>query len=113
MNHLVRELAIALAPRVRVNAMAPATVVKGSAMFPRERVLASLAKYKIAYNPEESTEELRGKLAHFYAQRTLTHAAIDPVDCAEAVLFLASDRSRCTTGHILPVDGGLTEAFLR
>ena len=112
-NHLVRELAIALAPRVRVNAIGPATVVKGSAMFPRERVLASLAKYKIEYNPNEPTEELRSKLAHFYAERTLTHAAIDPVDCAEAVLFLAGDRSRCTTGHILPVDGGLTEAFLR
>jgi len=82
-------------------------------MFPRERVLASLAKYKIEYNPNEPTEELRSKLAHFYAERTLTHAAIDPVDCAEAVLFLAGDRSRCTTGHILPVDGGLTEAFLR
>jgi len=112
-NHLVREMAIALAPRVRVNGIGPATVVKGSTMFPRERVLASLAKYKIEYNPEEPTEELRSKLARFYAQRTLTHVAIDPVDCAEAVLFLASDRSRCTTGHILPVDGGLTEAFLR
>jgi len=112
-NHLVRELAIVLAPRVRVNAIGPATVVKGSAMFPRERVLASLAKYKIEYNPEESTEALRSKLAHFYAQRTLTHAAIDPVDCAEAILFLAGDLSRCTTGHVVPVDGGLTEAFLR
>ena len=112
-NHLVRELAIALAPRVRVNAIGPATVVKGSTMFPRERVLASLAKYRIDYNPEEPTEELRSKLARFYAQRTLTHVAIDPVDCAEAALFLASDLSRCTTGHIFPVDGGLTEAFLR
>jgi NAD(P)-dependent dehydrogenase (short-subunit alcohol dehydrogenase family) len=82
-------------------------------MFPRERVLASLAKYKIEYNPEESTEELRGELARFYAERTLTQAAIDPADCAEAVLFLAGDRSRCTTGHIFPVDGGLMEAFLR
>src|SRR5690606_19711045 len=33
-NHLVRELAIELAPLVRVNGVAPATVVKGSAMFP-------------------------------------------------------------------------------
>jgi NAD(P)-dependent dehydrogenase (short-subunit alcohol dehydrogenase family) len=112
-NHLVRELAIALAPRVRVNAIGPATVVKGSTMFPRERVLASLAKYKIEHHSEEPTDELRSKLARFYAQRTLTHATIDPEDCAEAILFLASDRARCTTGHILPVDGGLTEAFLR
>src|SRR5690606_40207384 len=44
-NHLVRELAIELSPLVRVNAVAPATVVKGSAMFPRDRVIGSLAKY--------------------------------------------------------------------
>ena len=39
-NHLVRELAIELSPLVRVNAVAPATVVQGSAMFPRDRVMA-------------------------------------------------------------------------
>jgi NAD(P)-dependent dehydrogenase (short-subunit alcohol dehydrogenase family) len=39
--------------------------------------------------------------------------AIDPVDCAEAILFLAGDRARCTSGHLFPVDGGLIEAFLR
>ncbi|HEY5233952.1 MAG TPA: bifunctional rhamnulose-1-phosphate aldolase/short-chain dehydrogenase, partial [Verrucomicrobiae bacterium] len=38
-NHLVRELAIELAPLVRVNGVAPATVVQGSAMFPRDRVI--------------------------------------------------------------------------
>jgi NAD(P)-dependent dehydrogenase (short-subunit alcohol dehydrogenase family) len=52
-------------------------------------------------------------LATFYAKRTLTHQPIDPTDCAEAILFLASPRSRCTTGHLIPVDGGLAEAFLR
>jgi NAD(P)-dependent dehydrogenase (short-subunit alcohol dehydrogenase family) len=113
LSHLVRELAISLAPTVRVNGISPATVVKGSTMFPRDRVLASLAKYKIEHNPEASTDELRNKLAHFYAQRTLTHEPIDPFDCAEAILFPASDRSRCTTGHLFPVDGRLTEAFLR
>jgi len=112
-SHLVRELAIALAPGVRVNGISPATVVRGSTMFPRDRVLASLAKYKIEHNQDESTEELRSKLARYYAQRTLTRATIDPLDCAEAILFLAGDRARCTTGHLFPVDGGLTEAFLR
>ena len=52
-------------------------------------------------------------LAGFYAKRTLTHQPIDPVDCAEAILFLAGDKSRCTSGHLIPVDGGLPEAFLR
>ena len=112
-SHLVRELAVGLAPRVRVNGISPATVVKGSTMFPRDRVRASLAKYNVAFDESMSDEELRGLLAGFYAKRTLTHQPIDPVDCAEAILFLASPRSRCTTGHLIPVDGGLPDAFLR
>ena len=112
-SHLVRELAIGLAPKVRVNGISPATVVKGSTMFPRDRVRASLAKYGIAFEESMADEELRTLLAGFYAKRTLTHQPIDPVDCAEAILFLAGDKSRCTSGHLIPVDGGLPEAFLR
>jgi NAD(P)-dependent dehydrogenase (short-subunit alcohol dehydrogenase family) len=113
LSHLVRELAVSLAPNVRVNAVSPATVVKGSTMFPRDRVRASLTKYGIPFNESHSDDELRTLLADFYARRTLTHQPIDPSDCAEAILFLASPKTRCTTGHIFPVDGGLTEAFLR
>jgi rhamnose utilization protein RhaD (predicted bifunctional aldolase and dehydrogenase)/NAD(P)-dependent dehydrogenase (short-subunit alcohol dehydrogenase family) len=113
LSHLVRELAVGLAPKVRVNGICPATVVKGSTMFPRDRVRASLTKYGIAFDESMSDEDLRGLLATFYAKRTLTHQPIDPVDCAEAILFLASPRSRCTSGHLIPVDGGLPEAFLR
>ncbi len=112
-NHLTRELAIDLAPLVRVNAVAPATVVEGSTMFPRDRVIASLVKYKIAYEDPESTESLRSKLAEFYAQRTLTKSPITPADQAEAIVFLAGERSSKTTGQIIAVDGGLHEAFLR
>jgi rhamnose utilization protein RhaD (predicted bifunctional aldolase and dehydrogenase)/NAD(P)-dependent dehydrogenase (short-subunit alcohol dehydrogenase family) len=112
-SHLVRELAVALAPKIRVNGISPATVVKGSTMFPRERVVASLTKYGIAFDAAASDEQLRSLLAEFYAQRTLTHQPIDPRDCAAAILFLAGPQSRCTTGHLIPVDGGLTEAFLR
>jgi rhamnose utilization protein RhaD (predicted bifunctional aldolase and dehydrogenase)/NAD(P)-dependent dehydrogenase (short-subunit alcohol dehydrogenase family) len=112
-NHLVRELAISLAPRVRVNGISPATVIKGSTMFPRDRVIASLEKYKISFEEAFTDDQLRGLLADFYAKRTLTHHAIDPRDCAEAILFLAGPKSRCTTGHLIPVDGGLTEAFMR
>ena len=112
-SHLVREMAIALAPKIRVNGISPATVVKGSTMFPRDRVIASLAKYGIAFDAGATDEQLRAKLAEFYAQRTLTHQPIDPQDCAAAILFLAGPQSRCTTGHLIPVDGGLTEAFLR
>ena len=112
-SHLVRELAVTLSPKVRVNGISPATVVKGSTMFPRDRVKASLAKYKISFEESSSDDELRTKLAEFYAQRTLTHQPIDPRDCAAAILFLGGPQSRCTTGHLIPVDGGLTEAYLR
>jgi NAD(P)-dependent dehydrogenase (short-subunit alcohol dehydrogenase family) len=112
-SHLVRELAVGLAPLVRVNGVSPATVVEGSTMFPRERVLASLKRFHVAFRDEESTEELRSKLAQFYAQRTLTKLRVSPQDCAEAICWLASDRAAKTTGHLIPVDGGLVEAFLR
>ena len=112
-NHLIRELAVGLGPNVRVNGIAPATVVAGSAMFPRDRVIGSLKKYQIAFTDEESTEALRNKLAEFYAQRTITRRAILPSDCANAICWLAGDQSAKTTGHVIPVDGGLPEAFLR
>jgi rhamnulose-1-phosphate aldolase/alcohol dehydrogenase len=112
-NHLVRELAIELGPLVRVNAVAPATVVQGSAMFPRDRVIASLAKYNITHTDRESDDSLRDKLAKFYADRTLTKTPITTADQAEAFFLLVSDRLSKTTGQILSVDGGLHEAFLR
>ena len=112
-NHLVRELAIELAPLVRVNGVAPATVVQGSAMFPRDRVIASLAKYNIAYADDEPTKTLTDKLSHFYANRTLLKRPITPVEQAEALFLLLSDRLQQTTGQIISVDGGLPEAFLR
>jgi rhamnose utilization protein RhaD (predicted bifunctional aldolase and dehydrogenase)/NAD(P)-dependent dehydrogenase (short-subunit alcohol dehydrogenase family) len=113
LSHLVRELAVSMAPKVRVNGISPATVVKGSTMFPRDRVIASLKKYKLPFEEKMTDDELRNELAKFYATRTLTHQPIDPKDCAQAILFLAGPLARCTTGHLIPVDGGLTEAYLR
>jgi NAD(P)-dependent dehydrogenase (short-subunit alcohol dehydrogenase family) len=112
-NHLVRELAIELGPLVRVNGVAPATVVKGSAMFPRDRVIGSLAKYNIPYTEDEETDSLVNKLAQFYADRTLTRSPITPADQAEAYFLLVTDRLSKTTGQVITVDGGLHEAFLR
>ncbi len=112
-NHLVRELAVELAPLCRVNAVAPATVVKGSAMFPRDRVISSLAKYDIEYSEDESDDDLRDKLANFYALRTLTQSPIEPKDQAEAFFLFLTDRLSKTTGQIIGVDGGLFEGFLR
>jgi rhamnose utilization protein RhaD (predicted bifunctional aldolase and dehydrogenase)/NAD(P)-dependent dehydrogenase (short-subunit alcohol dehydrogenase family) len=113
LSHLVRELAVTYSPLIRVNGISPATVVKGSTMFPRDRVIASLKKYNLPCDETLSDDGLRNELAKFYAKRTLTHVPIDPKDCAQAILFLAGPNTPCTTGHIIPVDGGLTEAFLR
>ncbi|MEO1442142.1 MAG: bifunctional rhamnulose-1-phosphate aldolase/short-chain dehydrogenase [Chloroflexota bacterium] len=112
-NHLIRELAVTLSPLVRVNGLAPATVVEGSSMFPRDRVISSLTKYSIDHDESESTEALRSKLATFYASRTLTHRPITPADQAEVAYLLVTDAFDKTTGQVISVDGGLKDAFLR
>jgi len=113
LNHLVRELAVEFAPLVRVNGVAPASVVEGSLQFPRDRVISSLGKYGIGFDDAETTDALRGKLAAFYSERTLLKRKVTPAGVAEAVFLLASERTSLTTGQTLPVDAGLTEAFLR
>jgi NAD(P)-dependent dehydrogenase (short-subunit alcohol dehydrogenase family) len=113
LNHLVRELAIELSPLGRVNAIAPATVVQGSTMFPRDRVMSSLAKYQVPFTGDEPTDSLVDKLSRFYAERSLLKEPILPKDQAEAYFLLLSGRLAKTTGQIIAVDGGLAEAFLR
>ena len=75
--------------------------------------MASLTKYAIAFDENETTEALRNRLAAFYAQRTLTQAPITLADQAEAAYLLISAKLTKTTGQIITVDGGLHEAFLR
>jgi NAD(P)-dependent dehydrogenase (short-subunit alcohol dehydrogenase family) len=75
--------------------------------------MSSLKRYKIELSEAESSDDLRSKLVDFYAQRTLTRRPILPQDCARAILRLASDKSARTTGHVTPVDGGLSEGFLQ
>jgi rhamnulose-1-phosphate aldolase/alcohol dehydrogenase len=53
------------------------------------------------------------KLPDFYRNRTLLKVEVTADDVAEAALFLAGPRSAKTTGTMLPVDGGVKEAFPR
>jgi hypothetical protein len=76
-------------------------------------VIASLAKYRIPYDKADATDTLREKLAAFYAERSLTRTQIEPEDQAEAIFLLVSKRLAKTTGHVIPVDGGLQDGFLR
>jgi rhamnose utilization protein RhaD (predicted bifunctional aldolase and dehydrogenase)/NAD(P)-dependent dehydrogenase (short-subunit alcohol dehydrogenase family) len=112
-NHLIRELAVGLGPLVRVNGIAPATVIAGSSMFPRDRVIVALKKYGLPFAESDTDDALRDRLAGFYAQRTITRRPILPIDNANAICWLAGDQSAKTTGHVIPVDGGLPDAFLR
>jgi pteridine reductase len=75
---LVRSLAIDLAPRVRVNAIAP-----GPVLFP---------------------DGLDVEVRRREIDRTLLRRSGSPTDVAEAVTFLA--RADYVTGVVLPVDGG-------
>lgn len=57
-----------------------------------------------------SVEEMNKR----YAERNFLRISNVPIDdVAEAFLFLASDRSRCTTGSVVTVDGGLDNALPR
>ena len=52
-------------------------------------------------------------LEDFYRKRNILARPIIAEDVAEAVLFLASDRSSKTTGCTITVDGGVKDAFPR
>lgn len=106
LHQLIGDLAADLAPLVRVNGVAPAGVVQGSGLFPRERVIALLARHEVAHRESETDEALREKLARFYAERTLVQSPVLPADVAEALFLLLGDRLGKTTGHIIAVDGG-------
>jgi len=51
-------------------------------------------------------------LREFYRDRSLLKTSVLPIHIGEAVAFFASGRTP-TTGAVLPVDGGLPDAFPR
>ena len=80
--NLTRSLAVALAPEVRVNAVAPGLVDSPwTQPWPMEKKQA-------------------------YIDMSLMKRMCTPADIAEAILFLAAGGAMIT-GHTLPVDGGL------
>ena len=102
-NHLIRELAIGLGPLVRVNGIAPATVIAGSSMFPRDRVIVALRNTTSRLPTRERA--LRTKLAEFYARRR-SRAGRSCRWTAQRDLLAGGRREREDHGHVIPVDGG-------
>ena len=83
--HMTRQLALELAPAIRVNAIAPGVV--------KTRLSELLWQDEAA-------------AARMHPLNRLG----TPEDIARAIVFIASDAADWMTGIILPVDGGLTEA---
>ncbi|HKP53144.1 MAG TPA: bifunctional rhamnulose-1-phosphate aldolase/short-chain dehydrogenase [Chloroflexia bacterium] len=101
---LARVLALEGGPYgIRSNVVNPDAVFAGSGLWSQE-VREQRARAQ-GIDPDEIEE--------YYRQRNLLQVEVTAADVAEAVLFYASDRSAKTTGSMLPVDGGLREAFPR
>jgi rhamnulose-1-phosphate aldolase/alcohol dehydrogenase len=102
--HQVRLLAAELGERnIRVNGVNPDGVVQGSGIFANGWG-AERAK---VYGVEEKD------LGAFYATRTLLKQEVLPEHVAAAVFALVGGDLSRTTGALIPVDGGVAQAFLR
>ena len=91
LSHLVRELRFAVAEGA---GKWDFSGDRGEGIYDvsRDRVIASLKKYKLPFEETMTDDELRNVLAKFYAKRTLTHQPIDPRTAREAIMFLAGPR---------------------
>ena len=88
---------------IRANMLNPDAIFGGSRFWSEEMRSMRAQAYHV------ETE----KLPDFYRDRTLLKVEVTADDVAEAALFLAGPRSAKTTGAMLPVDGGVREAFPR
>jgi 3-oxoacyl-[acyl-carrier protein] reductase len=93
---LTRQLAVDLAPAVRVNAVAPGPVAT-------DHLFRDLSDG--SYGGLEAAEDPTAAIAEALPLRRL----ITPEEVAEAVLFLATSRSM--TGAVLNLDAGTTIAL--
>ncbi|MCI0156624.1 bifunctional aldolase/short-chain dehydrogenase [Leifsonia shinshuensis] len=102
--HQVRLLAAELGDHgIRVNGINPDGVVRGSGIFAGGWGAKRAAVYGV---PEE-------ELGQYYAQRTLLKREVLPEHVANAVFVLCSSDLDHTTGLHIPVDAGVSAAFLR
>jgi 7-alpha-hydroxysteroid dehydrogenase len=86
LSHYTRSAALDLCPRIRVNAIAPGSILTS------------------ALDVVASNDELREPMEKVTPMRRLG----DPVDIAAAAVYLASPAGSFLTGKTLEVDGGLT-----
>ena len=86
LEHYTRLSALDLAPRIRVNAIAPGSILTS------------------ALDIVASNEDLRTSME----QATPLHRLGDPTDIAAAAVYLASPAGSYLTGKTLEVDGGIT-----
>jgi len=101
---LAKVLALEAGPfGIHSNMVNPDAVFEGSGLWSDE-VRQQRAKAQ-GIKPEDIEE--------FYRKRNILQAGVTADDVAEAALFLASDRSAKTTGAMIPVDGGIKDAFPR
>ncbi|MBO9625312.1 MAG: bifunctional aldolase/short-chain dehydrogenase [Microbacterium sp.] len=102
--HQVRLLAVELGEHgVRVNGINPDGVVRGSGIFASGWGANRAATYGVA---EED-------LGRFYAERTILKREVVPENVADAVYVLTGPELSRTTGLHIPVDSGVSAAFLR
>jgi rhamnulose-1-phosphate aldolase/alcohol dehydrogenase len=102
--HLGRTLAEEGGPHgIRVNTVNPDAVIADSGIWSSEWKAERASTYGVS---EED-------LPSFYRGRTVLGVNVFPEDVAEAIAFLASDRSAKSTGNIINVDGGVTAAYTR
>jgi NAD(P)-dependent dehydrogenase (short-subunit alcohol dehydrogenase family) len=102
--HMARCLAEEYGPHgIRVNSVLPGAVFGGSLFWTPEFRAARAARH--GFNPDRLEEEYKTKVA--------LGVIILPEDVAEAVLFLASDRSSKCTGTMIMIDGGGAGGYVR
>ena len=88
---------------IRCNIINPDAIFEGSGLWSREVREQRAQAHNVAVT----------QLEDFYRQRNLLKQRVLAEDVAEAALYLACDRSAKTTGAMIPVDGGVREAFPR